>query len=287
MKYFITESHFNEYVRLLSEQEDENYDYLDEYYDDEDFMEVFFEHFRPWIKSKHGEDVGKYPLSYLLKKYFIEFCKDYGLDYDDEDEYWSYSQLSRVGKEIVIRKQHKLPTLLPSYKFTEKYAKQIDYLLKSLKLPNWLTMSFTEESVYNVTVNLIIDYDLYLKSGGDESATSYFDEFKVYLNNFMGIEEGNPSHGGLKLTENIELNNTDKFTNPKEVKLLKSKIKSLPHGDRIHSIKLDVNHFRTLINLNFSRGWRYDYSIRDNVRKEILNMLNKEGYNKDKVRVSI
>lgn len=287
MKYFITESHFNEYVRLLSEQEDVDYDYLDEYYDDEDFMEVFFEYFRPWVKSKHGEDVGKYPLSYLLKKYFVEFCKTYSLDYDDDDEYWSYSQLSRIGKEIVIRTQHKLPTLLPSHKFTEKYAKQIDYIIKSLKLPNWLTMTFTEEKVYHITVNLMVDYDLYLKSDDDKYASTYFDEFKEYLTKFMGVEEGNPSHGFLMLNDYIELKNTDRFTNPKEVKLLKSKIKSLPYGNRIHSIKIDLNHMRVVLNLNFSRDFRYDYMLRDGIRNNILNMLYKEGYKKDKVRVSI
>lgn len=287
MKYFITESHFKEYIRILSEQEDMDYDYLDEYYDDEDFMEVFFEYFRPWVKSKHGEDVGKYPLSYLLKKYFVEFCKDYSLDYDDDDEYWSYSQLSSIGKEIVIRKQHKLPTLLPSHKFTEKYAKQIDYIIKSLKLPNWLTMTFTEEKVYQITVNLIVDYDLYLKSDDDKYVSTYFDEFKEYLTKFMGVEEGNPSHGNLMLNDYIKLKNTDRFTNPKEVKLLKSKIKSLPYGNRIHSIKIDVDHYRTLINLNFSRDFRYDYRLRDGIRNGILNMLYKEGYKENKVRVSI
>lgn len=287
MKYFITESHFNEYVRLLSEQEDVDYDYLDEYYDDEDFMEVFFEYFRPWIKSKHGEDVGKYPLSYLLKKYFIEFCKDYNLDYDDDNEYWNYSQLSEIGKEIVIRKQHKLPTLLPSNKFTEKYAKQIDYIIKSLKLPNWLTITFTEESVYVITVNLNIDYDLYLKSDGDMSALDYYEEFKTFLTNIMGVEEGNPAHGHLKLRDNLNYKNTEQFINPKSVKLFKSKIKSLPKSNYIRAIKIDYNAERVRINLIFNSGLRYDYNIRDEIRNNILKMLSKEGYKPNKVKVSI
>ena len=129
MKYFITESHFKEYVRLLSEQDD--HDYLDDY-DDEDFIEVFFEYFRPWVKTNHGEDSSRYPMSYLLKKYFVEFSKYVGSEeFDDDDDYWSTSQLEQIGREIVIRLQHKLPSLLPSHKFTEKYAKQIDVIFKS------------------------------------------------------------------------------------------------------------------------------------------------------------
>ena len=75
MKYIITESHFNHYLHIIAEQEEE----LD-YYDDEDFIEIFFEYFRPWVKSTHGEDAGRYPMSYLLKKYYIEFCNYVGIE---------------------------------------------------------------------------------------------------------------------------------------------------------------------------------------------------------------
>ena len=282
MKYIITESHFNHYLRIIVEQEEE----LDDY-DDEDFAEVFFEYFRPWVKSKHGEDVGRYPMSYLLKKYFIEFCKEYGLEYDDDDEYWSYRQLINTGKEIVIRKQHKLPTLRPSSKFTEKYSKQLNYIIKSLNLPDWLKINFIEEQIYDLEVNFIIDYDMFLKSSDDTTVSNYFDEFQKFLTDFMGVEVGNPSHGGLKLRDNIELTNNEAFTNPKSVKLLKSKIKSLPNADRIRSIKIDVNQNRVSIQLNFDRGWRYDYTVRNDIRDEIYKMLEQEGYKRDKVRVAI
>ena len=42
-------------------------------YNDEDFVEVFVNLFRPWVKSKHGDEVGKYPMSYLIKKHLEEF----------------------------------------------------------------------------------------------------------------------------------------------------------------------------------------------------------------------
>jgi len=282
MKYIITESHLNHYLRIIAEQEEE----LDNY-DDEDFIEVFFEYFRPWVKSTHGEDVGRYPMSYLLKKYFIEFCKYVGFDTNDDDEYWSTRQLVEVGRQFVIARQHKLPTLRPSSKFTEKYSKQLDYVVKSLKLPEWLKINFIEEQIYDLEVDFIMDYDMFLKSSDGTTVSEYFDEFQKFLTDFMGVEVGNPSHGGLKLQDNIELTNNEAFTNPKSIKLLKTKIKSLPNANRIRAIKIDYNQNRVAINLSFDRGWRYDYTVRNDIRDEIYKMLEQEGYKENKVRVSI
>ena len=284
MKYFITESHFKEYVRLLSEQDE--HDYLDDY-DDEDFIEVFFEYFRPWVKTNHGEDASRYPMSYLLKKYFVEFCKYVGSEeIDDDDYYWTYTQLEKIGREIVIRLQHKLPSLLPSHKFTEKYAKQIDFILKNLKTPSWLNMSFTEERPYNVIVHFKIDFDSYLKSDGDSSIDDYFEEFKSYVKQFMGFEEGNPAHGHVKFDSDIDVVNNP-FNEPKFTKEFKTKIKSLPGGDRLHSIKIDTNYTRVVINLNFSRGWGYRYNDRNDIREEVKKMLVQNGYNLNRVRVTM
>ena len=53
---------------------------LRDYYT-EDFVEVFYEKFRPWIRINHGDEVGKYPMSFLIKKYqkfvlfFLNFQK--------------------------------------------------------------------------------------------------------------------------------------------------------------------------------------------------------------------
>jgi hypothetical protein len=132
-----------------------------------------------------------------------------------------------------------------------------------------------------------VDYDLYLRTDGDTTHYDYFEEFKKFLTDFMGVEEGNPSHGGLKLQDNVELINKEPFTNPKSVKLLKSKIKSLPNANRIRSIKIDYNPYRVSIQLSFDRGWRYDFTVRNDIRDEIYKMLEQEGYKRDKVRVAI
>ena len=59
----------NQYSKIISE----NINLADYYM--EDFVEVFYEKFRPWIKINHGDEVGKYPMSFLIKKYVKDFAK--------------------------------------------------------------------------------------------------------------------------------------------------------------------------------------------------------------------
>ena len=46
-------------------------------YNDEDFIEVFVMEFRPWIRKNHGDEVGEYPMSLLVKKYLDDFNNHY------------------------------------------------------------------------------------------------------------------------------------------------------------------------------------------------------------------
>ena len=258
MKYIITESHFKHYVSVITEQEDDDDDYDElESYTDEDFIEVFFNYFRPWIKSNHGDEVGRYPLSLLLKKYYQEFCKYLGVD--DEEEYYNSDDLVTIGKALIKKEQHKLPTLRPVSKFTEKYSRQIQALLKFLNMPKWLTVSFEEYSPFKVTMTFNIDFPSMMKiGGGEENISTYFDEFAEQLENFMGIKLGSPSHGDLDIENTMSLNGINEFSNPKFQKELKSQIKSLRMGHRdIRSIKITLSDRGMIVQINFGRsvGW--------------------------------
>lgn len=63
----LNETELEKLIIMISE----NIDLSD--YKDEDFLEVFINHFRPWVKLKHGDEVGEYPMSLLVTKYFDEF----------------------------------------------------------------------------------------------------------------------------------------------------------------------------------------------------------------------
>ena len=285
MKYIITESHFKHYVSVITEQEDDDdYDEL-ESYTDEDFIEVFFNYFRPWIKSNHGDEVGQYPLSLLLKKYYQEFCKYSGVDIDDDDdEYYNSNDLVKIGKALIKKEQHKLPTLRPVSKFTEKYSRQIQSLLKFLNMPEWLTVSFEEYSPFKVMMTFNIDFPSMMKiGGGEENISAYFYQFTEQLENYMGIKVGSPSHGDLDIDNTMSLNGVDEFSNPKFQKELKTQIKSLRMGHRdIRSIKITFSDKGMKVEINFGRSVGY-YEKRDYMAsiKDFLSTM----YSEDKFRV--
>ena len=285
MKYIITESHFKHYVSVITEQEDDDDDYDElESYTDEDFIEVFFNYFRPWIKSNHGDEVGQYPLSLLLKKYYQEFCKYSGVNIDDDDEYYNSNDLVKIGKALIKKEQHKLPTLRPVSKFTEKYSRQIQSLLKFLNMPKWLTVSFEEYSPFKVTMTFNIDFPSMMKiGGGEDNISTYFYEFTEQLENYMGIKLGSPSHGDLDIENTMSLNGVDEFSNPKFQKELKSQIKSLRMGHRdIRSIKITFSDKGMKVEINFGRSVGY-YEKRDYMAsiKDFLSTM----YSEDKFRV--
>jgi hypothetical protein len=281
MKYIITKSHFKHYVSIITEQKDD--DEL-ESYTNEDFIEVFFNYFRPWIKTNHGDEVSQYPLSFLLKKYYQEFCKYSGVDIDDDDEFTYYSDLIKIGKALIKKEQHKLPTLRPVSKFTEKYSRQIQSLLKFLNMPEWLTVSFEEKTPFKVTMSFNVDFPSMMKiGGGEKNVSTYFHEFTEQLENYMGIKTGSPSHGDLNIENTILLNGVDEFSNPKFQKELKTQIKSLRWGGRdIHSIKITLSDRGMTVQINFGKsvGFHDKSDYMDSIRDFLSTM-----YSEDKIRV--
>jgi hypothetical protein len=279
MKYIITESHFKHYVSVISEQKDDEL----ESYSDEDFIEVFFNYFRPWIKSNHGDEISQYPLSLLLKKYYQEFCEYLGLK-DEEDEFRYYSDLIKIGKALIKKEQHKLPTLRPVSKFTEKHSKQIQSLLKLLKMPEWLTVSFEERLPYKVLMRFNIDFPSMMKiGGGEQNISTYFYEFTELLENYMGIKVGSPSHGDLDIDNTISLNGVDEFNKPKFQKELKTQIKSLLTGHKdIHTIKLSFTDRGMKIVIGFARNVMF--SEKQLYEKAIIDLLSTK-YSEDKIRI--
>lgn len=92
-------------------------------YDDSDFIEVFVKYFRPWIKKFHGDEVSEYPMSHLVKKYTADFIKDHGIEI--RDRYYSndLKKLVDIGKSLVVKGTHNLPSLKKEGRFLEKYDK--------------------------------------------------------------------------------------------------------------------------------------------------------------------
>jgi hypothetical protein len=256
--------------------------YSDDTYDDEDYVEVFLHYFRPWIRANHGDEIGEYPLSYLSKKYMAEFAKDNGMS--PENVIYGYKgnlgNASNIGKNLVKQGKHKMPSLRSQEKFTEKFKKPLEFFVNELNLPEFMELSFTENTPYKVYVTLKVDWERLIKYQGDRKFKS--EDIKVELQkrikDFLGVELGNPTHGQLNFNFDKIYVGVDEWAKKSLNKEIKKKIRELPTARVLHAIK-----FETLSN---SLGGELKFSFknwngRNNFMKEVKELLQSMGYNTD------
>ena len=256
-------------------------------YDDTDFIEVFIKFFRPWIKKTHGDEVGEYPMSFLVKKYYEDFAKDMGID---SNRHWGSgtAKFSKIGREIVLKGLHKLPSLGKEDKFTEKYKKGIELLVKNLELPDFVTVKFEEERPYFVRGSINFDFESLLKSNLDNvesrNLRNVQSEVRKSFENFLGVTYGNPSHGELSLQFGSDnMVGEDEWIKKELNKKIKAEIKQLPGSSSIHRIKYERNGLNSSIKLIFKSDsrWSTHREIKDNVKTLLRNM----GYNTNMLEV--
>jgi len=256
--------------------------YSDDTYDDEDYVEVFLHYFRPWIRANHGDEIGEYPLSYLSKKYMAEFAKDNGML--PENVIYGYKgnlgNASNIGKNLVKQGKHKMPSLRSQEKFTEKFKKPLEFFVNELNLPEFMELSFTENTPYKVYVTLKIDWEGLIKYQGTETFKSdkIKKELEQRIKDFLGVEIGNPTHGQLNFNFDKIYVGIDEWVKKSLNKELKKKIRGLPSSRILHAIK-----FETLSNtlggeLKFS--FKY-WNGRNDFMKDVKELLQSMGYNTD------
>ena len=257
-------------------------------YEDEDFIEVFLNYFRPWVKKKHGDEIGQYPLSLLIKNHINEFVEDYGIE-NNTRYYGSYRNMANVGKELAIKGVHKMPNLKKKGLFTDKFKKAITFFTDRLNLPEWMTLEFTEDSPYKVYGRFIVDWDkaIHDKSVEALNSSKLSTEFMETLSNFIGIELGSPTHGKLDLNigGSIVYEGVDEWITKTLNKEIKKKIRALPNSHVLHSVKFTTssNSVGGYITLTYkSNAWRSSSGFTDDVRELMSNL----GYNTDILRVT-
>jgi hypothetical protein len=255
-------------------------------YEDTDFVDVFIYSFRQWLQSEIGDNVKKYPMSLLLKKFGKKFIKYYIFDgdedIDDDDEYISHYDLSRWGKKIVEKQKYQLPGLYPERKFTEKYSKALEPIVKSLDLPDYITLEFVEEVPYRVDVKVNVNFPQMMasKEPNNQRSNNIENNLTNYLTNFLGVEFGNPAHGELHLSVNsFEHVGLEAWTKNVFNKVLKKEIKQLPHADEISRMVLEIKERRATLKIYFkSDNWRFSYTEKRELIKKIEEFLKKKGY---------
>lgn len=272
----------NQYSKIISENIN-----LSDYYM-EDFVEVFYEKFRPWIKINHGDEVGKYPMSFLIKKYIKDFAKS--VKYKDTifDNFSPLNLMERIGKHIVLQ-GYVLPTLNKGYKFTEKYKLGIEKLINNLDLPSFATITLEEKKPFDVNCLMDIDFFKYITS--DLNPTSYKklvdsrEKLVDYFEKFMGVSFGDSIHGDLEIDYNDSPNMIGEEEWVKNIlnKKIKQEIKLLPKSGNLFSVKYSRNRFTPMIKLTFRRNtrWTDESEFAKNVRK----YLSENGYNLEILRI--
>ena len=259
-------------------------------YTDEDFIEVFVNLFRPWVKSKHGDEVGQHPMSYLVKKYIDEFITDIKVDVDIR--YISgLNKFVKIGREIVRGGIYQLPSLNSGKKFTEQYKKHLEFIISSLNLPEYINLKFTEDTPNKVYGEAIVDFQKLIKSQDDPPTIRQIAiNLTKYFEDFLGIEFGSPVHGKL----DFYLNSTptyvglNEWTKNEFNKNIKKQIKNLPSAERnISSLKLILdNHSRLKSEIKI--GWKRDsrWSEHNKIKEEVRNILKSMGYNPEILEVT-
>jgi hypothetical protein len=262
--------------------------YTDDMYNDEDYVEVFLQYFRPWVKKNHGDEIGEYPLSYLTKKYMAEFAKDIGLS--PENVIYGYKgtlgNASNIGKNLVKQGNHKMPSLRSQEKFTEKFKKPLEFFVNELNLPEFMELSFTENTPYKVYVTLKIDWEGLIKYQGDVKPNFeiIFRELKKRIENFLGVEIGNPTYGQLSFKMNKQYIGVDEWVKKTLNKEIKKKIKELPNAMRIlHAIRFETHSSSSMggdLKLSY-KSWNGSNEFIKSVRSLLQDM----GYNTEILQV--
>ena len=261
--------------------------YSDDVYNDEDYVEVFLKYFRPWVKKNHGDEVGEYPLSYLVKKYIGEFALDNGINPDNN--IFSYknnlANAANVGKNLVKQGKHKLPSLRSQEKFTEKYKKPLEFFISELNLPDYIKFDLIEENPYNILVVFDVNWEGLIKYQGTEKIKpdAVVKELTQRIKDFLGIEIGNPTYGQLSLKLKKDYVGIDEWIKKTLNKEIKKKFRELPNSRILHAIKFETKSYELGGELKLSfKSW----SGRNDFIKNARELLQSMGYNTNILNVT-
>ena len=261
--------------------------YSDDVYNDEDYVEVFLKYFRPWVKKNHGDEVGEYPLSYLVKKYIGEFALDNGINPDNN--IFSYknnlANAANVGKNVVKQGKHKLPSLRSQEKFTEKYKKPLEFFVSELNLPDFIKFELIEENPYNILVIFDVNWEGLIKYQGTEKVKpdAVVKELTQRISDFLGIEIGNPTYGQLSLKLKKDYVGIDEWIKKTLNKEIKKKFRELPNSRILHAIKFETKSYELGGELKLSfKSW----NGRNDFIKNAKELLQSMGYNTNILNVT-
>lgn len=255
-------------------------------YDTEDFVEVFLQFFRPWVKLNYGDEVSEYPLSYLVKKYALDFSTDNKLNtpYISSISSSNLEVDSKFGREIVKKGMKELPRLRPKIKFTEQFKTSLEFFINQLGLPDFFNFEFIEESPYNVLISLKVDFETLVRYPTETEFRfrTIENEIENRIVDFLGVEIGNPTYGQLGLRFTLQYVGVEEWVKNQLNKVIKKKIKEIPESSIVSQIRFETKKYEMggTIRINFKK-----YRKIIEFRKNVENVLTELGYNVNTLQV--
>lgn len=277
-KIHVTESELVDVIDLIIEESNAGQ------YDEEDYIDVFLEIFKPWIKNILGDSWRKYPISQLINKYYDEFVNSYNIDSGSYNWMNLTRKMAKTGRDLVEKGVYELPSLEPTEFFTEKNKKILNYFLNQIGVPPYIEVSLDEDKPYQVTMKSNVNW-LDMISSPENSKivrpSRIHDELVKVLENYMGITtRGKTIYGELFLDMSTpQLLGVDEWVKQILNKEIKSELKKSDAGRYIHSLSFKPDSSRLMgefkIRMKSNAGW----SQRNAVRDKLKEILKNKGYN--------
>ena len=153
-----------------------------------------------------------------------------------------------------------------------------------MNIPDYVKFNIEEKRPNEVSIEFEIDFPSMLISNDIFSPSQSFNKLKKYLEDFMGIELGSPSHGLLRLNYYARTTGGEEFIREIFNKQIKPNLKKLPSGSAIHSMKVHVDSDKFTMTLAYKQN-SYN-SDRQMVKQEIKKYFEKNGFNPNKIIVN-
>lgn len=277
-KILVTESELVDVIDLIVEERNAGQ------YNEEDYIDVFLEVFKPWIKNILGDSWRKYPLSHLINKYYDEFVNFYNIDSGSYNWMNLTIKMTKTGRNLVEKGVYELPSLEPKEFFTEKNKKILNYFLNQIGVPPYIEVSLDEDKPYQVTMKSNVNW-LDMISSAENSKivrpSRIHEELVKVLENYMGITtRGKTIYGELFLDMSTpQLLGVDEWVKQILNKEIKSELKKSDVGRDIHSLSFKPDTSRLMGEFKIRMKSRAGWNSRNAAKVKLEEILKNKGYN--------
>jgi hypothetical protein len=267
-------------IRLIKEE----IDITD--YANEDFIDVFVTIFKKWVRENHGNEIIKYPFSYLLNKYEDSFLKDLGLDRSKYRDVVS-SRIAQVGKDLVLRSMFAYESVPKTDKswFDVPVNKRIwDTMITRLDIPPYMIVNVNEIRPRDLRISADINFVDMIKSSVPlkyKYIEDLTEEIKDFLKKYGGVKFGNPAHGNLRIVDGHSDASGFNEWEKKELPNLKKELRTVAEPV-VKSIKYEwTRRYGPTLLVTYNRRVNSGWTERYEALSKMKQLLADKGYSEN------